>query len=190
MARVCVGCGLTTDAEGLLIINAGSTWPYACDQEDLGGAIYCSPVDGIVRTAPADLARTVTNTGGITPGAPVTILNGADTTVDTVDITLTNPSTCYSARVLMVLEAEVDVILPIGTTVRMNMNSDQMYQFRNRGSGSLSTVSWQMARGQIQTLTPGQVLNYSIPINIAPLDGDLEYSRVQWRANALIVASQ
>ncbi len=184
-----MGCGLTTDAEGLLVLNT-QDWPWTCDQEDLGSGVYCSPVDGLVRADPPALARVATNSGGVNPGDPITVDEDDEVTVDTIDITLTNPSTCYSARCLIVLEGEVDVILPVDTTFRMRMNSDQVTRFENRGDGVLSTVSWQMARGQTQTLTPGQVLNYTIPLDVAPLGGDLEYTRVQWRASAIIVASQ
>ncbi len=50
MARVCVSCGLTTDAEGRLIVNTGDeSWVYACSYEN-GVPIVCG-ADGVLRSA-------------------------------------------------------------------------------------------------------------------------------------------
>jgi hypothetical protein len=190
MARVCVGCGLTTDAQGRLIVDTVGNWPFSCDQEDHGGGIYCSPVDGALRTAPNVLARTATATGS-SSSAPITVLENDTDTVGTISITLTNPSSCYNAVALTVLEAEVDVILPEDTTVRLFIESDQVYRFTNRGDATLNTVSWQMPRGRATTTIPaGGATVLNIAIALGPLGGDIQYDRVQWRANAIIVASQ
>lgn len=190
MARVCVGCGLTTDADGLLILNLPDAWPFACDLEDFGGNLYCSPVDGIIRTSPPDLCRTNSNTGGVSPPDPITIDEDDVDVVDTIDITLTNPSTCYSARAFVMFEGDVHVILDPGDAFTMFLDGNRYARLGNSGSVDLNTVSFQLARGQTYLLTPGQVLPVSIPISVEASGGDIEYTNVNWRVTSIIVATQ
>lgn len=190
MARVCVGCGLTTDVNGLLVVHTVGAWPFACDQEDLGSGVYCSPVDGALRVAPPDLARTVTAAGGITPGSPVTINDGVTSTLDTIDFTLTNPSSCYSARVKVTMEAEARFILNEDETVVFFIGGDTYYRIKNNGTGAQNTISWQMSRTQVYTLTPGQVLPQSVSIQAQAVGGNIQWNFVAWRVNGLLVATQ
>lgn len=190
MARVCVGCGLTTDVDGLLIVNTVGAWPFTCDQEDFGGGVYCSPVDGALRTAPPVVARNASTSGGVSPADPITVTNGSTVTVDTIDVTLTNPSTCYSARALLVMEADVHFIIPEDSIATMSLSGNRYLRFPNKGDATLNTVSWQLTRAEARTLTPGQVLVLSIPIEVLAEGGNIEYTNVNWRASAIIVATQ
>lgn len=185
-----MGCGLTVDTDGLLVVNTVGAWPFACDQEDLGSGVYCSPADGALRVAPPVLARTVATTGGFTPGSPIAIGDGNRDTIDTIDFTLTNPSSCYSARVLITLEAEVRFIVDEGESVVFYIGGDTYYKIKNNGTGSQDTISWQMSRTLVYTLTPGQVLPQNILIEGQAIGGVIHYNFVAWKSDGLIVAAQ
>lgn len=187
MARVCVGCGLTVNADGLLIVDTVGAWPFSCDQEDLGGGVYCSPVDGALRTAPPALARTVSVFGS---RGSEGIADGNTELVDVVEYTLTNPSTCYSARAMVTSEVDAQMVLDAGEAYRLDINSDQYVRFENNGTGQLNTVHWQMSRTLVYTLTPGQVLAVSLPIEITAQGGNITMNLLNWRANGIIVATQ
>lgn len=116
--------------------------------------------------------------------------NGDTDIIDTADITLTNPSTCFAARVLMVFEVDIQMILDVGESARMDLDGDRYYRFTNQGNATLNTVDWQMSRTRVINLTPGQVLPVSVPIELTAQGGAVGFSLVNWRANAIVVATQ
>lgn len=97
---VCIECGLTTDSEGRLIVNTGSSvWPYACDEGN-GASLYCG-TDGILRAEPEKFtqfqqvfvthiaASSEMNAAGL--GTP---MDTANDSALTGSLTVTNPSDC------------------------------------------------------------------------------------------------
>lgn len=186
MARVCVGCGLTTDSGGVLITNTPASWPFSCDQEDEGADVYCSPVDGALRIAPPTLATTYQNEGS---AGTNTITDGNTELVDLIEYTLTNPSPCHSAQVFMTAEADPHIVLNDGESYRVDIAGDQYMRFSNFSGTTMDTVRWQLARSEVFTLTPGQVLVANWGIAITAQGGDVVMDEVSWRVHALIVAT-
>lgn len=99
MASVCFACGLTTDANGNLIVNTGGhTWPFTCTEASGGAPLYCDPTSGELVGAPPKYVRSgfvvaSYGTGELTHFAPVspsfTTLSGF------ARLTIVNPSSCY-----------------------------------------------------------------------------------------------
>lgn len=58
MAKVCTGCGLTTDDDDALIVAVSGEFPYtdACGASG-GGKVYCSPNDGKLYVDPPPMFR-------------------------------------------------------------------------------------------------------------------------------------
>lgn len=58
MARICTGCGLTTDDDGNLIAAVSGEFPYADTCGEGGGAnVYCNPDNGQLYVDPSPMYR-------------------------------------------------------------------------------------------------------------------------------------
>lgn len=64
MAKVCTGCGLTTDGSGRLVANTAGAWPYAGTPASDGHAIYCDPLNGKIYAEPGTSGPVIFTTPG------------------------------------------------------------------------------------------------------------------------------
>lgn len=100
--------GLGTLIDPLVVNTGGTVWPWACD-EDQGAAIYCSTVDGAIRTDPEKFViyQTLLLTDGTdqtdnfaTAGSGLTVVGGP------VSVVINNPSLCRD--MLIITDAGVE----------------------------------------------------------------------------------
>lgn len=185
------GCGLS--GAGIIgdpLIVAGTVaWPFSCDIAAQGGDVYCDTAAGL-KVAPIVQARTFSATGGVTPPAAQNV-PAAQTTIDTADVTITNPSPCYTMRGTVTIEADVEfnITTTAATRVRMFINGDGYTDFVSSGL-VINGTDWQQTRVQAFSVPPGGVLNFTVPIAIQSSGGPATWDRVQWRCVAFGVASQ
>lgn len=107
-SRVCVGCGLTTDIDGRLIVNTGgAVWTYGCS-EVLGVPIVCGS-DGVLRSGMPEKSHirgiqySPQVSGQVTSatfGSPVIGGGNFNFGPPIVDV-VANPSDCLAMRVFV-----------------------------------------------------------------------------------------
>jgi hypothetical protein len=195
MASICVGEEFTTDAQGKLklVIDgnpADLAWPYPCAvgafnslKRTPSGGLWAPPVP----VAAAQDAFGTSHSGINTP-VPV-----AFTTVDTMTISLTNPSTCMSAKVLRFLSVDVDLTYPPGAdsqaTIRVSGN--EMFTTENPAPASGTSMSTHVETVLPQlfsTLAPGQTLAFNTLIEVGEGAGGTTYGEIRWAIRAFMLA--
>lgn len=188
MAKVCInGCGLLVDADGNLGVDTGSAvWSFTCP-ETKGGKIYCSAADGHLHTDPPVIVQSGVVTGGSVTTIPLpqntTVLVGNSVAA------IQNPSTCWPAQVLVTSEFDFDVTIPPGGGVSVDSDGDRNVSYSNTGSRTANNNGWQMSNTRRFSLTPGQLLNLNIPLEMRGRNvGGISVSRIQWRNTWIVVA--
>jgi hypothetical protein len=185
--QICTGCGLTTDANGNLIVNTGdAVWDYPCS-DTLGGRIYCGS-DGILRADPQPLATIIS-------------LEKSDFAVDgtALDTNLTeyaaltfdavNPSSCLPAVVFYTAEVEVSVDLATGARYRVYINNNRYVDYTNAGATSATNVGWQISSSTAFTLGEGATSSQSIKVTVDKIgSGTATLRRIEIRVRGSIMA--
>lgn len=192
---ICTGDEFTTDSNGRLKIvidgnPADLAWPYPCPV-GTNNALKREPSGGLwVPPSPkaGQLDAFGTTHTGINTAVPV-----AFTVVDTATITLTNPSTCFSAYVLRFISVDVDMNHPAGgdarSTVRVGTN--EMWSIENpapAGGTAMAEHNETVLPQLFSVLAPGQTLAYATDISVGEGTGGTTYGEIRWAIRAFMLA--
>lgn len=180
-ATVTVGCGLTGDGSGSAPVTANTgEWPYPCDVDTSAGGVYCDTT-GVLRGAPPvrtaffgqSFSRSYTGGAAVSASDPLP-------DVETVSVTVTNPDPCRPCRVLVARMADVDFTLPPGARAAFGINGDNVGEYHNSGTGTMSAIHNQAVRlGNGGTLEPGASTTYSTIVQVGRGQGGATYTRIQ-----------
>lgn len=192
---ICVGDEFTTDVNGRLklVIDGNPVdlaWPYPCPV-GANNALKRTPGGGLwVPPSPKAGAFDAfgTSHSGISTAVPV-----AFTVVDTATITLTNPSTCFSAYVLRFVSVDVDLVHPPGADARgtVRVGTNEMVSIENpapAGGTSMSEHIETVLPQLFSTLAPGQTLSFPIDIAVGEGTGGTTYGEIRWAVRAFVLA--
>lgn len=182
MAKVCIGCGLSTDDDGNLIVNVAdsATFPNGCDPTQ-GAPIYCTDA-GVLRGSPPTLVaqqRTFENNAIVPPMAIPNVV----TTVDSTSNPTVNPSSCSDALMTRFFEIDVEVDLDPGERIQIRFAGDEYINFKNTGSTALNNLHWQFTRASSAIVGPGAADTGVATIQVSSSsNGGALLERVQWSA--------
>jgi hypothetical protein len=189
-ATVNVACGITGDGSIGLPLTAntgGAVWPYACPEAANGGPIYCGG-DGVLRTAPivmVDVAP-VASSNVTDPGQPAPAVL---TTIETTAAPFANPSACSPMMRVTEVEFDVDFNIPVGATVVMAIQGDDMYRFTNTGTVAMIDHHVQVTKTFPVNDAAGAATLGAFNLGISGSAG-VTYDRVQWFVRHAAVTSQ
>lgn len=204
MARVCTSCGLTTDAQGRLIVNTGSaTWPYGTCIYSNGIPIVCG-ADGVLRLAEPhkEHVRTVQVSSPL-PSAQVTSAQFGSPTVggpnqvfgSPITKTLVNPSSCLPMTVAVRFGVQHTVWTKagagdsgtlIGATLSNDVTmvtADAHQQWRHNGTvSSLVNDTMNSTSVFMFTLAAGATVTFSLQpyINVVTYNGSTSLTNLQF----------
>lgn len=158
MARVCVECGLKLDADGNLIVNTDdAVWPWACDEENLGSSVYCSASDGALRVDPPIRVSTIQSTGeNVVREYPNREIPDDITELATNNLTVKNPSTCYSAILDYTITLDMDISVRAGGRVRFRLDNNQVFDYTNQGNATVNDSGWNVSTRYVRILAPNE----------------------------------
>lgn len=199
MVQVCVGCGLTTDADGSLIVDGAGSWgvaplafPAACAQTS-GMPIYCDS-NGELRAPPPFGAVAVANFVDETPGINHNLGTG-DEHYSPQPITYTNPSPCRSMLVLAMARGEFGSTVSGGTTYRMRFGNpvinvgsgggDIVFRETTDDDHASHVVEVQGVSSGFTTLAPGASLSITTGMTTECLNGSMTVNRHEYTVHAI-----
>ncbi|MFI1703071.1 hypothetical protein [Streptomyces griseoruber] len=178
-ATVSVGCGLQGDGSGSAPVEANvADWPFSCGISANGGGVYCDPSTGWLKTDPPFRARY--REVGINDAFTARTVPSAETTVDTISVSLANPDPCRAAFVIVHRTVDVDFNLPAnGGAAASGINGDDLNYMRNSGSSAIS--AWHGQHSVMHNITIPAGGNQAIPLNITVGRGagGATYARIQ-----------
>ncbi|MTE20265.1 hypothetical protein F0L17_14335 [Streptomyces sp. TRM43335] len=189
-ATVTTGCGVTGDgsASAPVAVNAG-TWPYPCDIATSGGVIACDPATGQLYSEPRGQAtfrsfndeRTYNN---------LPVPAAADTPVDTFTASITNPSTCRPALVVVTQETDVYMTLPPGSQAAWGQGGDEFSRTYNTGSSTMGNYHAQSMKHYAATanLAPGATYTHSYDVTMGHGAGGSTYYRIFSNIRFLVIS--
>ncbi|MFC8466016.1 hypothetical protein [Streptomyces sp. NPDC057250] len=184
-ATVNIGCGLAGDGSGGAPLNVPvAGWPFPCDVDIEAGDLYCD-ANGRLRTAPpGGFDRVVQQTQTNYPD--LLVPNPVNTQVEMQSISITNPSTCRPAFVLIEQEVEVSVDLPVGATAEWGIGTDAMVYVYNNGNSAQNNVHSQHTKVVSTIIPPGGVQAAPMRVTMGRGTGGATYNRVQTWIQAFI----
>lgn len=185
VATVTTDCGLTGNGAPAtpLAVTVG-TWPYPCDINLAGDELYCDS-SAQLRTRPrGGYDRVVQFHDTLYPNLAVPA--GTDVVVETQNVTIVNPSSCYDAFVLFSAELEVNFGLPPGSGAGSGMFTDNMYYTFNNGNTAQPDVSTQVTKVVSRIIPPGGTLIEPMQAALSRGSGGATYSRIQMILQAWI----
>lgn len=185
---------LTTSGSGVLLTAAtvqnsitvsGSTWPYAC-AETSAQPIYKNATTGALHGDAPYPASAGTNTGSTSPGT--TAVPVSNTTIDTPTTgTITNPSTCRSAVVMVTFTAAVQYTIgTAGNGLVIAMNGTDLWNDVIVRTNALASVTYSTTT----TLAAGASTTVNAPLQVRQFGAaGATYAATSWRANYIIVST-
>ncbi|MCF3960601.1 hypothetical protein [Streptomyces fuscigenes] len=185
---VLTGCGLTGNGSASSPVKAATgTWPYACSPEEAGTVIACG-TDGVLRGEPRGVASW--STFGEERSFPDTaIATGNVVIVDNYSATVTNPSTCNPAMVLVEEEVDMWMVLPAGAGAATGFDSDETFYMRNTGTSTMTGVHAQatkfLSRGM---LAPGATVAVGFGASAGKATGGAYYYRINYNLRVFLLA--
>lgn len=195
MATVCVGPELRPDEQGRLRLNmcgapAEQAWPYACSPAT-ANPLRVDPDCGLWMP-PGGRIATVEVSGNV-GGNPVTIPAtwGA---IDSADITITNPSPCYPARVMRWVNVDIDYNIPYNdarAAGRIAGNTFNLIENPAPTSGSeMTDVHWEHTQPILsdELIPPGGSQTYTALIEVGLGQGGAQWAGCRWNVYALVMA--
>ncbi|MGP4091507.1 hypothetical protein [Streptomyces sp. KR55] len=187
-AALTAGCGLTGDGSaGAPLEAAVGAWPYACDPEDNGGVIVCGS-DGVLRGEPRSRAQ-FSSRFYDQDFANVAVPAAANTFITRVEFPFTNPDPCREAQIVLSLELEVTLNLPVGAQAEYGFSGpDEMVLYRNTGTTAANGLHWQVTKvlgGGIAP--PGATLNLGFDVLMSRGTAGATYSHIQGIVRALFI---
>jgi hypothetical protein len=195
MATICVGNEFTTDAQGRLkVVIQGSppdlAWPYPCPVASHNG-LKRQPGGGLWTPPPVAFSE-ASASGAVNTGGSTTV-PAAAVVLDQASIQLTNPSGCYSARVLRWVTVDADITLPPGSDSQagVRLGGNEVWRLENGAPAAGSAVS---AHTEVtlpflaSTLAPGQTLTFSVDVGVGGGAGGATYGEVRWAVRAVVLA--
>lgn len=195
VASICVGDEFTTDETGKLKLviegdPADLAWPYPCPVAT-NNPLKRQPSGGLwVPPSPKYTAVDAfgTSHSGINTAVPV-----AFTVVDTMSISITNPSDCFSARVLRFLSVDIDMTFPAGADSQgtYRVSGNEMFSTENPAPATGSAMSTHVETVLPQlfsTLAPGQTLLFNTDIEVGEGAGGTTYGEIRWAIRAFVLA--
>jgi len=194
MATVCIGPEFQPDTEGRLRLRAcgdpaEQEWPFPCPP-NVANPLRVDPACGLWIPPAAEIGVVQVN-GSATSGGPI---GDAFTQIDSADITLTNPSPCYPARVVRLVNVDIHYNIPPGDAragCRVAGNSIQLIENPAPSTGSeMTEVHWEATRPVLSTtlIPPGGQQTYTAPIEVGNGQGAARWTQVFWDVTALIIA--
>lgn len=197
MPTVCVGPELEPDPQGRLRIKLCGTpleqaWPFPCPPSTRN-PVRIDPDCGLwVPPAPA---LAVVQASGSTAQVQQAVSSDFKT-VDTADITITNPSTCYEALVLQMVSVDVDFSLPEGADshAAARLGGNEFQDVTNpAGSGGteMSFTHWEYTQpvwDAAAVVPAGGSQAFSTPIEVGQGGGGAQFRGCRWSITALVMA--
>jgi hypothetical protein len=177
-ATVSVGCGILGNGSAGSPVRVNSqTWPYPC-LVTTGSVVSCDPATGLLWGAPPYKNMFYGQSFNLSP-AP-TAVPAADTTIQTVNVTVTNTDTCRTARLIVARMVDVDFTLPVGATATTMINGDHMEYRQNTGTATQTTVHNQEVKiGDGGTLPPGGSTVFAFQVGLSRGRGGAQFTRIQ-----------
>lgn len=168
---------------------ADLAWPYPCPVATFN-ALKRQPNGGL--WVPPSVKVSQLDAFGTTGGAHITV-PAALTTIDTATISITNPSTCFTAMVFRWISVDVDLFLPPGTDSEavVLLNGNEMSRDTNPApaAGSEMAVHHELVLPQLfSTLAPGATTSFPLPIQVRDGDGGAMYGQDRWAIRAIVLA--
>jgi hypothetical protein len=191
---VCVGPEFGVDVDGRLRLElcgdpAQQAWPYPCPSSQ--NPLRVDPSCGLWVPPYAQASRATAT--GQTSSTQRTVPAGFST-VETAEITVNNPSTCYSAIIMAWVQVDVDFYLPPGTDSRagfaINGNSVMAIENPAPAAGTEMTgVHWDhvqpIASG---TIPAGGSEAFTYDIQVGSGQGGAQYGQIRWQIRVLALA--
>ncbi|WP_328434598.1 hypothetical protein [Streptomyces sp. NBC_00425] len=184
-ATVSVQCGLTGDGSaGNPLAAAVAAWSYPCDLGANAGLVYCDP-SGNLRSEPRGRA-TFTQVLIDNAYPSVAVPTVTEATVETRNLQIDNPDLCRPAFVIVEVELDVDLRLPVNGTAMYGMGGDDTVYVENRGNATQNNVHWQTTKAYNRTIPPGGSLVEPFPITMGLGSNGATYQRIQTIERAFI----
>lgn len=195
MATVCVGDEFTVDGDGKLrLVIAGDpadlAWPYPCPV-GANNSLKRLPNGGLW-TPPVPVAGAFDSFGTSHSGIN-TVVPVAFTTVDTATITILNPSTCFTAKVLRFISVDIDMTFPAGADSQgtTKTGTNEMFGTENPApaTGTAMTEHVETVLPQLfSTIAPGASATFDIDVQVGEGAGGTTYGEIRWAVRAFVLA--
>ncbi|MFF5655190.1 hypothetical protein [[Kitasatospora] papulosa] len=179
-ATVQTGCGLLGDGSASSPVQARTaTWPHACGITASGGNVYCDTSSGALKTDPPFRAR-YRELGINDVVSPVRTVPDAETTIDTLSLSVVNPDPCRAAFAIVHRTVDVDFTLPAaGGAAASGINGDDVNYMKNSGSSIISSWHGQHTTQHNLTLAAGATTPITLGVTVGRGAGGATYNRIQ-----------
>ncbi|CAL9614009.1 hypothetical protein SUDANB1_05687 [Streptomyces sp. enrichment culture] len=188
-ATVTAGCGLLGTGAATDPLRANTrAWPFTCDLEDQGGGVYCGS-DGRLYSDPPVRQSFQQASVDFVPPSPRTVPS-AETTVQTVNLVITNPDPCRSANAIVFRQADVDFTLPAdGGQASMGIDGDDMNYMKNTGTTSMTAWHGQHNVLHNVTVPAGGTLTVPMDVTLGRGASGATWTRLQAAIRAWLISN-
>lgn len=180
-ATVTSGCGILGDGSGGSPVRAhGQTWSWPCSQSIANGTgVYCDPATGQLQGEPEHEFRFRTFSSTFTY-ANLAVPAAADTVIQAISASTTNPSNCRTCQVVAIQEVDWFFSLPAGASAAWGQGGDEFGRIANTGSTGFSNYHiQQMKMFSIDTaLAAGAGITHNWDVTMGRGTGGATYSQV------------
>lgn len=180
-ATVSTGPGLVGDGSGGSPVRAnGQTWSWPCTQTIASSTgVYVDPTTGQLAGEPEHEFRFRTFTSNFTY-ANLAVPAAADTVIQAISASTTNPSSCRTCQVVAIQEVDWYFSLPAGASCEWGMDADAFGRIANTGSTGFTTYHFQqMKMLSIDTaLAAGAGITHNWNVTMGRATGGATYSQV------------
>lgn len=197
-STVSTDCGLTGNGSAASPLTANTpAWPYACDLAANAGGVYCD-ANGQLRGEPLPVTDYQTLGSQDQFPAPGQPIPDTSAVIATYSYTITNPSECKPAYVIIEKEIDVDVTRPPGAYAFYGMvqdwsggSTDDFAASWNRGNATATAEHVQQSTMTNAVIPPGgthteQIIIHAGARGFGTLDAT--YTRIQNNLRAFILA--
>ncbi|PWI15938.1 hypothetical protein DI272_18545 [Streptomyces sp. Act143] len=184
-AEIATECGLTGDGSaGAPLAASVGAWGYPCDLDTEAGQVYCDST-GQLRSEPRPRATYLSDL--VDQAYPSLIVpTVTEATVVTRSLSITNPDPCRDAFVIVEIEVDVDLRLPVNATAMYGMGGDDTVYFENRGNSVQNNIHWQTTKAYHRTIAPGGTLVEPLPVTMGLGSNGATYQRIQTIIRAFV----
>lgn len=191
-ATVSVGCGIQGDGSGGNPVRVlPSTWTWPCTQNVANSTgVYCDTDTGQLRGDPEHETRFRTFAQDFTY-ADLPVPAAADTVIQAISASTTNPSPCRTQQVIAIQETDIYFSLPAGAEAAWGQGADEFGRMKNTGSTGFTSYHYQsMKMVSIATaLGAGAGITHNWDVTMGRGVGGATYNRVAVNTRFLMITN-
>lgn len=191
-ATVSTGCGITGDGSAGAPVKANvGTWPWPCPISNaFDNLIYCDPASGQLIGDPSYEFRFRSVNQDFTY-PDIAVPAAADTVIQSISASTTNPSTCRTAQVAVIQETDFYINLPAGAEAAWGQGTDEFGHIKNTGTSGFNEYHFQSMKmfSGTSALGSGATFTHNWDATMGRGAGGATYHRLSVNTRFLIMTN-